>query len=129
MTGAAINQTIIEIQKGNFMNGLPTVMAVMTDGISYDDVLLASDYARSFGIIMIAIGVGANVDDAQLLQIAQTSSNIVKIDSYDKIAEAVEFLFNYFCKQMITVNLGDSILGNYVKVPTSPSYFRVVKSL
>ena len=42
-------------------------MAVMTDGVSTDDVFYASEYARSFGIIMIAIGVGANVNDAQLL--------------------------------------------------------------
>ena len=45
-------------------------MAVMTDGVSFDDVQLASDYARSFGITMIAISVGTNTDDAQLLQIA-----------------------------------------------------------
>lgn len=76
---------------------------------------------------MIAIGVGANINDTQLLQIAETSSNIIKIEGYDKIEEAVEFLFNYFCKQLTTVRLGDNILGNYVRVPTSPSYFRVIK--
>ena len=85
------------------MNGVPTIMAVMTDGISHDDVLQASNYARSKGITMIAIGVGSNINDPQLLQIAETSSNIIKIDSYDKIEESVEFLSNYFCKQLITV--------------------------
>ncbi len=70
MTGIAINNTIAEIQKGSFQNGVPTIMAVMTDGISYDDVYYSSEYARSFGITMIAIGVGANVNDPQLLQIA-----------------------------------------------------------
>lgn len=45
-------------------------MAVMTDGNSFDDVKFASDYARSFGITMIAISVGANTNDTQLLQIA-----------------------------------------------------------
>jgi hypothetical protein len=29
---------------------------------------------------------------------------------------------------MITVQLGDEILGNLVKVPSSPSYFRIEKS-
>ena len=42
-------------------------MAVMTDGVSYDNVLDASNYARSKGITMIAIGVGPNINDAQLL--------------------------------------------------------------
>lgn len=49
------------------MNGLPKIMAVMTDGFSHDDVFYASEYARSLGITMIAIGVGSNVDDSQLL--------------------------------------------------------------
>ena len=70
LTGLGINATIVEMQKGNFLNGVPRIMAVMTDGISFDDVQLASDYARSFGITMIAISVGANTDDVQLLQIA-----------------------------------------------------------
>lgn len=42
----------------------------MTDGLSFDDVEDASNYARSKGITMIAVGIGAGVNDAQLLQIA-----------------------------------------------------------
>ena len=57
----------------------------MTDGNSFDDVLQASNHAREKGITMIAIGVGANINDTQLLQIAETSSNIIKIEGYDKI--------------------------------------------
>lgn len=39
----------------------------MTDGYSYDDVLEASNYARSMGITMIAVGIGPNVNDGQLI--------------------------------------------------------------
>jgi hypothetical protein len=42
-------------------------MIVMTDGFSYDNVLYASNYARSKGITMIAVGIGGNVNDVQLL--------------------------------------------------------------
>ena len=42
-------------------------MAVTTDGISNDDVGFASDYARSFGITIVALSVGTNTDDVQLL--------------------------------------------------------------
>ena len=42
-------------------------MIVMTDGYSYDDVLYASNYARSKGITMIAVGIGAAYDYDQLL--------------------------------------------------------------
>ena len=41
----------------------------------------------------------------------------------------MEFLSNYFCKQLLTVRLGDQIDGNVVRTPTSPSYFRVIKSV
>ena len=68
LTGQAINATISEIvNNGNFLNGVPKIMAVMTDGQSFDDVFHASEYARSLGITMIAIGVGSGVVDSQLL--------------------------------------------------------------
>lgn len=39
----------------------------MTDGFSFDDVLYASNYARSKDITVISIGIGPNVNDVQLL--------------------------------------------------------------
>lgn len=51
----------------NFKKGLPKIMVVMTDGASYDSVLEASHRARSLGIIPLAVGIGANVNDSQLL--------------------------------------------------------------
>lgn len=43
---------------------------VMTDGFSFDDVLIPSSEARSKGITMIAVGIGSGANDAQLLEIA-----------------------------------------------------------
>ena len=45
-------------------------MVVMTDGFSFDDVLIPSSEARSKGITMIAVGIGSGANDAQLLEIA-----------------------------------------------------------
>jgi hypothetical protein len=74
------------------------------------------------------VGIGANINKAQLLQIAGSSSNIVYISSYDTLPALVELISNYFCKQIIDVNLHDFIDGNIVRVPTSPNYFRVARS-
>lgn len=67
LTGIAINETVAKILSGNFDSGLNKIMILMTDGKSFDQVLGASDYARSKGITMIAVGIGSGVNDTQLL--------------------------------------------------------------
>ena len=103
-------------------------MVVMTDGGSADVVIDSANYARSLGITMFCIGVGSNINNAQLLEIAGTQSNIVYIDSYDSLGKLVNIIENYFCKQIVDIGLGDTITGNIVRVPTSPSYFRVERN-
>jgi len=124
-TGLAINATIAKIAAANYPNGVPKILIVMTDGGSADNVLFASNYARSLGITMFVIGMGSNINNAQLLQIAQTQSNIVYIDSYGSLNKLVSIIENYFCKQIVDVRLGEIIYGNLVREKTSPSFFRV----
>ncbi len=100
-------------------------MVILTDGGSRDDVIAASEIARSKGIILICVGIGSSVNDVQLLQIAQTNSNIIKISSYDDLPKLVDLISNYFCKQILTVRVNDTIEGNLVRTPESPSFFRV----
>ena len=45
-TGAAINESVDRIIAKGFQNGVPQILVVMTDGNSYDDVLVASNRAR-----------------------------------------------------------------------------------
>ena len=66
-TGLAMNQTVNKILAGNFKKGLPKIMVVLTDGESYDAVLQAGKNARNNGIIPISVGIGANVNDTQLI--------------------------------------------------------------
>lgn len=103
-------------------------MVILTDGVSYDSITEAARRARNNGIIPIAVGIGANIDTAQLLDIAQTPSNYIQISSYNDLPKLVDFISNYFCKQILTINVNESYIGNFVRVPESPSYFRVVKS-
>ena len=57
-TGDAINKTIAKILAADFDKGVNKILVVMTDGKSYDNVLDASNYARSKGITMIAVAIG-----------------------------------------------------------------------
>jgi len=81
----------------------------MTDGNSFDDVKAASDNARAFDITLFCVGIGSNINQTQLLQIAGTSSNIVLIDNYASLDKLVYLIENYFCKQIIDVKLNDFI--------------------
>lgn len=91
-TGSAINASVAEIKKANYPNGVPKIMVIMTDGVSYDSVKEAADNARANGIILFCIGIGANVDSTQLLQIAGSTSNIVYISSYSSLSVLVSLI-------------------------------------
>jgi hypothetical protein len=129
LTGDAINKTIQKIINANFDSGLNKILIVMTDGKSNDQVLASSNYARSKGITIIAVGIGSGVNDTQLLQISETPANMIKITSYADLGKLVAIIENYFCKQIIDLKLNQTIVGNSVRVPESPAYFRLEKSL
>lgn len=127
-TGLAINASVAKIAAKNFPNGLPKLLVILTDGGSYDDVKYAADYARSFGITLFCVGIGASINNAQLLQIAGTQSNILYISNYASLSKLAYIIANYFCKQIIDVNLNQPIYGNVVRLPSCPNYYRVQRS-
>lgn len=71
-TGKAINASIVSIASGNYPNGVPKLLVILTDGGSVDNVYYASEYARSQGITLFCVGIGGGINKAQLLQIAGT---------------------------------------------------------
>ena len=84
-TGKAINASVASIAAGNYPNGVPKLRVILTDGVSYDDVLYASNYARSQGITLFCVGIGSGINDPQLQQIAGTQSNILYITAYNTL--------------------------------------------
>jgi hypothetical protein len=104
-TGIAINASVARIAAKNYPNGLPKLLVILTDGGSADDVLRASNYARSFGITLFCVGIGANINNNQLLQIAGAQSNILYISNYASLGKLAYIIANYFCKQIIDVKL------------------------
>lgn len=127
-TGIAINASISKINAANYPNGVPKILVILTDGGSNDPVLQAANYARSQGIILFCVGIGSGVNNTQLLEIAGTQSNIVNIQSYASLGKLVSLIENYFCKQIMDININQTIYGNVVRVPSSPSFFRVQRS-
>lgn len=102
-TGSAINATVAKIIAANYPNGLPKILAVLTDGISNDPVLASSNYARSKGITLLSVGIGSNVNVAQLIEIAGDPTNYIQISSYADIPKLADFISNYFCKTITTI--------------------------
>ena len=66
-TGRAINASVNLINSANFPNGLPKILVILTDGASNDSVIAASNWARSNGIVLIAVGIGTGIVETQLL--------------------------------------------------------------
>ena len=85
LTGMAINQTVARINAANYPNGVPKLLVILTDGVSYDNVFYAAEYARSLGITLFCVGIGGGINTAQLLQIAGTSSNVLYITAYNTL--------------------------------------------
>ena len=91
-TGLAINASVQLITNARFPNGLPKILVILTDGGSQDVVLNAANYARANGIILFCVGIGANVNPTQLLEIAGSTSNIVYISSYASLDKLVNLI-------------------------------------
>ena len=125
ITGGAINASVASIASGNYPNGVPKILVILTDGVSYDNVYYAAEYARSQGITLFCVGIGGGINNAQLLQIAGTQSNVVYITNYGTLDKLASLIENYFCKQIVDVHLYDNIIGNRVRATTSPNYYRV----
>lgn len=127
-TGTAINASIAQINAANFANGIPKILVVVTAANSTNDVIQAANYARSFGIIVFGVAVGSSVNNTQLLSMTTTQSNIINVATYSILPQLAGLISNYFCKQMLNVDLNSTLYNNYVRSSSSPSYFRIPKS-
>ena len=98
LTGGAISHAHTDVVNGDARDGANVVMIVVTDGLSFDEVLPPSNSARGDGIKMIAVGI-QDYDLGQLQDIASapTSENMFTSDSFDDLGGIIEGLARAIC--------------------------------
>nr|AAZ80783.1 matrilin [Biomphalaria glabrata] len=99
-TGRAI-QYMHEAQLANGVvrPGVTKVSIVITDGNSQEWKLTkeAAEEARKDNIVMFAIGVGTDIRNSELLNIAGDQSRVTKVDNYNQLSSIKESLAHQTC--------------------------------
>ncbi|XP_067276910.1 collagen alpha-1(XXI) chain isoform X2 [Pseudorasbora parva] len=84
-------------------NGIAKIAVVLTDGKSQDEVLAAAEAARKKGIILFAIGVGSETEEAELRGIANkpSSAYVFSVKDYKAIAKIREVIRQKLCEETV----------------------------
>lgn len=87
------------VVKFSFLQGardsVQNVAVVITDGFAQDDVVTASNDARSKGVSLIAVGISRSVNQRQLLEIAGgSSSRVFLLDDFESFNDILNSLIN-----------------------------------
>ena len=82
---------------------IPRVGIVLTDGVSNTgmDVCVAAQGARNQSIQMFAFGIGNNINDTELQEIAGFKERKFKIDGFDNMNDARALIARGSCKSML----------------------------
>ncbi|XP_066265127.1 matrilin-2-like isoform X4 [Branchiostoma lanceolatum] len=99
MGGGTQTGTAITYMKDNsqWRPNVAKIAIVVTDGQSGDDVQVPSTQAQTAGITMHAIGVGGNVDQTELSDIASTAQYVTTVADYDALAAQMAQLTASVC--------------------------------
>ncbi|XP_066271290.1 cartilage matrix protein-like [Branchiostoma lanceolatum] len=98
-TGRAIHyarQVSFGAASGN-RAGRPDALIVLTDGVSYDPVIYASQAARHQGITVFAIGIGTTVDRDTLERIAGNPQNVLHVSDPGSRVQVIRSLKRWLC--------------------------------
>lgn len=81
-------------------NGASKIAVVLTDGKSQDAVMEAAEAARKKGIILFAIGVGSETEEAELKTIANkpSSTYVFYVEDYKAISKIREVIRQKLCE-------------------------------
>ncbi|XP_051945641.1 collagen alpha-1(XXI) chain-like [Xyrauchen texanus] len=84
-------------------NGIAKIAVVLTDGKSQDEVLAAAEAARKKGIILFAIGVGYETEEAELRAIANkpSSTYVFSVEDYKAITKIREVIRQKLCEETV----------------------------
>merc|ERR1719402_831703 len=83
--------------------GVPHVAVVITDGQSQDwrRTEEQAKLAHDDGVIMYSVGVGPDVDEAELKKIASDETHVMESSSYAEINEITSQLKGQLCAESI----------------------------
>ncbi|XP_038656571.1 collagen alpha-1(XXI) chain isoform X1 [Scyliorhinus canicula] len=84
-------------------NAVTKVAIVLTDGKSQDDVKHSAEEARRNKIILFAIGVGQEIEDAELQAIANkpSSTYVFQVKDYTGISRIREIMKQKLCEEIV----------------------------
>lgn len=84
-------------------NGVAKIAVVLTDGKSQDTVMAAAEAARKKGIILFAIGVGSETEEAELNTIANkpSSTYVFYVEDYKAISKIREVIRQKLCEETV----------------------------
>lgn len=81
-------------------SGISRIAVVLTDGKSQDEVLKAAEVARKKGVILFAIGVGSETEEAELRDIANKpfSTYVFSVEDYKAISKIIQVIRQKLCE-------------------------------
>ncbi|XP_063047092.1 collagen alpha-1(XXI) chain isoform X2 [Engraulis encrasicolus] len=84
-------------------DGIARIAVVLTDGKSQDEVLAAAEAARKKGITIFAIGVGSEIEQAELRAIANKPSRtyVFSVEDYKAISKIRETIRQKLCEETV----------------------------
>ncbi|KAM9809353.1 collagen alpha-1(XXI) chain isoform X1 [Syngnathus typhle] len=83
--------------------GVSRIAVVLTDGKSQDEVWKAAEAARKKGVILFAIGVGSETEEAQLRAIANKpfSTYVFSVEDYKSISRIIQVIRQKLCEETV----------------------------
>uniref|UniRef100_A0A3Q1JDE6 Collagen alpha-1(XXI) chain n=1 Tax=Anabas testudineus TaxID=64144 RepID=A0A3Q1JDE6_ANATE len=83
--------------------GISRIAVVLTDGKSQDEVLKAAEAARKKGVILFAIGVGSETEEAELRDIANKpfSKYVFSVEDYKAISRIIQVIRQKLCEETV----------------------------
>ncbi|XP_037829540.1 collagen alpha-1(XXI) chain isoform X2 [Kryptolebias marmoratus] len=83
--------------------GVSRIAVVLTDGKSQDEVLKAAEAARKRGVILFAIGVGPETEEAELKDIANKpfTTYVFSVEDYKAISKIIQVIRQKLCEETV----------------------------
>lgn len=103
-------------------SGISRIAVVLTDGKSQDEVLKAAEVARKKGVILFAIGVGSETEEAELRTIANKpfSTYVFSVEDYKAISRIIQVIRQKLCEgQCLLISTSLLTLFDLILLPST----------